>query len=397
MYNFHSIKELLNALVLGKELLGEMFGKRKSFDYRYDQAIELNNYDENKVDALIEKGIIIRNGRYLEIEDQLLSFFEQILDVNEEINISLINEHITLLRENIDYYLSEDSEHRKYKYLKTVKASLRKMGFICLRNILDLNRNIDNTFKTEPNYRIKVKKLENYDQRRIDIKQLITQTEHFITEDELTFFSTAKDEELTRITTELRLQLQEARHNLIETEKQIIDFLNQVKHQSKIIEKIRQVKYLKDQFELESKTDILHLLSTENPVIFENRPNTSVKLSLDLLQEDSVYETIKALGKKIKSNTKLKVSIAEAIDSTFFDDTEETDVFIDLEKMKNNFSASGYHLMEFVMQYNYPKEVSFEDMVTCYCQIISLYENEFNFTDKYVTHKGTEFSVVYPR
>lgn len=397
MYSFHSIKELLNALVLGKELLGEMFGKRKSFDYRYDQAIELNNYDENKVDALIEKGIIIRNGRYLEIEDQLLSFFEQILDVNEEINISLINEHITLLRENIDYYLSEDSEHWKYKYLKTVKASLRKMGFICLRNILDLNRNIDNTFKTEPNYRIKVKKLENYDQRRVDIKQLITQTEHFITEDELTFFSTAKDEELTRITTELRLQLQEARHNLIETEKQIIDFLNQVKHQSKIIEKIRQVKYLKDQFELESKTDILHLLSKENPVIFENRPNNSVKLSLDLLQEDSIYETIKALSKKINSNTKLKVSIAEAIDSTFFEDTEETDVFIDLEKMKNNFSASGYHLMEFVMQYNYPKEVSFEDMVTCYCQIISLYENEFNFTDKYITHKGTEFSVVYPR
>lgn len=397
MYSFHSIKELLNALVLGKELLGEMFGKRKSFDYRYDQAIELNNYDENKVDALIEKGIIIQNGRYLEIEDQLLSFFEQILDVNEEINISLINEHITLLRENIDYYLSEDSEHRKYKYLKTVKASLRKMGFICLRNILDLNRNVDNTFKTEPNYRIKVKKLDNYDQRRVDIKKLITQTEQFITEDELTFFSTAKDEELTRITIELRLQLQEARHNLIETEKQIIDFLNQVKHQSKIIEKIRQVKYLKDQFELESKTDILHLLSKENPVIFENRPNTSVKLSLDLLQEDSIYETIKAIGKKIKSNTKLKVSIAEAIDPAFFKDTEETDVFIDLEKMKNNFSASGYHLLEFVMQYNYPKEVSFEDMVTCYCQIISLYENEFNFTDKYVTHKGTEFSVVYPR
>lgn len=51
MYTFHSIKELLNALVLGKELLGEMFGKRKSFDYRYDQAVEL--IEENKVLSLI--------------------------------------------------------------------------------------------------------------------------------------------------------------------------------------------------------------------------------------------------------------------------------------------------------------------------------------------------------
>ncbi|HPX06141.1 MAG TPA: hypothetical protein PLC17_09415, partial [Tenuifilaceae bacterium] len=178
MYTFQSIKELLNALVLGKDLLGEMFGKRKSFDYRYDQAIEL--IEESKVDSLIEKGIIIRNGRYLEIEDQLLSFFEQILDVNEEINISLITEHITLLKENIDYYLAEDSEHRKYKYLKSIKGSLRKMGFICLRNIVDLNRNIDNAFKTEPSYKIKIKKLENYDQRRIDIKKLIAVTEQFI-------------------------------------------------------------------------------------------------------------------------------------------------------------------------------------------------------------------------
>jgi hypothetical protein len=395
MYTFHSIKELLNALVLGKELLGEMFGKRKSFDYRYDQAVEL--IDENKVLSLIDKGIIIKNGRYLEIEDQLLSFFELILDVNEEINISYISEHFDLLKENIDYYLAEDSEHRKYKYLKTIKSSLRKMGFICLRNIVDLNRNIDNTFKTEPNYKIKIKKLENSDERRIHIKQLITLTEQFLSEDELTFFATAKDDELNRITTELRLQLQEARHNLIETEKQIIDFLNQVKHQSKIIEKIRQVKYLKDQFELESKSDIKKQLSKMNPIAFENRPTFPVKLSLDILQDDETYSIIKTLSKKIKCSVKLKVPLAGAIDAAFFDDTEETDVFIDLDKMKSNFSASGYHLLDFVMQYDYPKEVSFEEIVTCYCQLISLYENDFQFTDKYVTHKGTEFSVVYPK
>lgn len=395
MYTFHSINELLNALVLGKELLGQMFGKRKSFDYRYDQAIEV--LEESKVDSLIEKGVIIRNGRYLEIEDQLLSFFEQILDVNEEINISLINEHIMLLKENVDYYLAEDSEHRRYKYLRTIKAALRKIGFICLRNIVDLKRNIDNTFKTEPNYKIKIKKLENYDQRRIDIKQLIRITDKFVTEDELTFFAIAKDDELNRITTELRLQLQDGRHNLIETEKQIIDFLNQVKHQSKIIEKIRQVKYLKDQFELESKSDIISQLLEMNPVAFESRPTFPVKLSLDLLQEDDTYSIIKSINQRLKSSVKLKVPLAKAIDADFFNDTEETDVFINIDEMKNNFMATGHHLLDFVMQYDYPKEVSFEEIVTCYCQLISLYEDNFHFTDNYVTHMGSEFSVVYPK
>ncbi len=379
---------------MSKDLLSEMFGKRKSFDYRYDQAVEL--IDENRLLSFIERGVIIKNGRHLEIEDQLLSFFEQIMDVNEEINISYINEHITFLKENIDYYLTENNETRKYKYLRSIKASLRKMGFICLRNIVDLNRNIDNAFKTEPNYRIKIKKLENYDQRRVDIKKLIELTERLVTEEELTFFSVAKDDELNRITTELRLHLQDARHNLIETEKQIIDFLNQVKHQSKIIEKIRQVKYLKDQFELESKSDIAAQLDKLDLVIFENRPTFPVKLSLDILQEDDIFSIIKTLNETHKALAKPKIPMAEPIDSAFFDDTEESDVFIDLDEMLEKFAETKSHLFDFVMGYEYAKEMSFEEKVTCYCQLISLYENEFCFTEDYVTHEGAEFSVVYP-
>lgn len=395
MYVFHSIKELLNALVLGKELLSEMFGKRNSFDYRYDQAVEL--IEEAKVNTLIEKGIIIRNGRYLEIEDQLLTFFEQILDVNEEINTSYINEHITLLKENIEYYLTENNESRKYKYLKTIKVSLRKMGYICLRNIVDLNRNIDNTFKTEPNYKIKIKKLENYDLRRLDIKNLILITEQLVNEEERTFFAIAKDDELSSITTELRLQLQDARHSLIETERQIIDFLNQVRLQSQIIEKIRQVKYLKDQFELEAKSDILLQLENINSVLFEKRPSFPIKLNLDILQEEENYELIKTLAKKQDSKVKVKIPIASAIDNSFFEDTEENNVFINLDEMKYNFSASGHHLLDFVLQYNYPKAVDFEEIVKCYCQLISLYEQDMRFTEQYINHQGTEFSVVYPK
>lgn len=397
MYNFQSIKELLNTLSRGNELLSEMFSKRKSFDYKYSQAIALDNYDENRVDSLIEKGIVTRNGRYLEVEDQLLTFFEQILDVNEEINVSLVQENIKVLRENIEYYLKEDSEHRKYKYLKSVKASLRKLGFICLRNIIDLNRNIDNAFKTEPNYKIKIKKLENYDQRRVDIKKLIAATDKLVTEEERTFFATAVDDQLNHIVVELRLQLQEARHNLIETEKQIIDFLNQVKHQSRVMEKIRQVKYLKDQFELESCSDIKELVTKDTALAYEARLSFPLKLSLDLLQDDDIYTIISKLNQKVKVSTKKTLQLAKKIDSTFFEETEEENIFIDLQEMRNNFMASGYHLLDFVMQYDYPREVNFEEKIACYCQLISLYESDFYITDAYATLQNSEFSVVYPQ
>jgi hypothetical protein len=39
---------------------------------------------------------------------------------------------------------------------------LRKIGQIALRNIVNFNRYIENTFKTEPTSRGKISKLENY-------------------------------------------------------------------------------------------------------------------------------------------------------------------------------------------------------------------------------------------
>ena len=54
------------------------------------------------------------------------------------------------------------------------------------------------------------------------------------------------DDELKHVVMLLRRQLTESRHNLIETQRQIIEYLNQVKHQSRIQEKIKQVKYLKE-------------------------------------------------------------------------------------------------------------------------------------------------------
>lgn len=264
MYGFNSIKELLNTLAWAGDLLAEMFGKRKSFSYKYDQASEI--IDENRLNALIEKGVITQNGPFVEIDDRFQAFFEEIMEVNEEINISYINENIRQLKENINYYLQENNELRKYGYLKTVKKILRKIGPICLRNIVDLNRNIDDVFKLEPNYRIKISKLKNYDTRRKDIETLIEQTGKLLSEDEIFFFKTALDEELKQITVELQILLQDATHNLIETQRQIIDFLNQVKHQSRVIEKLREIKYLKDQFELEEKSDIRQQLHHNNAV-----------------------------------------------------------------------------------------------------------------------------------
>lgn len=395
MSHFNNIRELINTLAWSKELLGEMFEKRKSFVYKYDYALEI--MEEERVETLVNKGVIRHNGPYLEMDDQFQLFFEQILEVNEEINTSYIHENIEQVKQYINFYLQESNDNRKYAYLKQVKSALRKIGRITLRNIIDLNRNIENAFKAEPNYNIKIARLEAFDEKRRVIFMLIEQTDRLVTDEERTFFVSATDEELKQLVNQLRQQLTEARHNLIETQKQIIEYLNQVKYQSSVIEKIKQVKYLKDQFELRSKTNLLQILQENNSVMFESKPSYPLKLSLEYLQTDEGYQSVHKVAARSKLGKGKALPVAESIAHDYLQTQTEDEIFINLEEMKNGFIASGNHLYNFVFNYRYPRPVSFEEKITIFCQMVGMYENEFIVSDKYYQEDTIEYALVYPK
>jgi hypothetical protein len=398
MNTFSNIKELVSALNKEQKLLTEMFKKRKSASYKYEYALDLVDNDDNRIQYLLNRSVIRQNGSNLEIDDEFLQFFEIVLDANEEINTSYINDNLEKVKQNIDYYFNEPNEQRKYEYLRTIKNTLRKLGTITLRNVVDLKRNIDNTFKNEPTYKNKRAKLLNLDVKRKDITKLITQTEKLITEDDLTFFNTATDEELRRVIVQLKIQLGKCTHNLIEIERQIIDFLNQIQYQSNVIEKLRMIKYLKDQFTLETTTDIKSILAVNNSVIFEPNPTYKLKLSLEYLQtDDEVLASIKKIANRLKVGINLKRPVAEKISSEYLETQIEEEIQINLEEVKNGFVASSYNLFDFIMNYNFAKKVSFEDRVTIYCQLISQYEDIFEITDQFEEKQEIEYAMVYPK
>ncbi len=398
MNAFSNIKELVSTLNREQKLLTEMFKKRKSASYKYEYALDLVDNDGNRIQHLLNRSVIRQNGNNLEIDDQFLQFFEQVLEANEEINTSYINDNLEKVTQNIAYYFNEPNEQRKYEYLRIIKNTVRKLGTITLRNVVDLKRNIDNTFKNEPTYKNKRAKLINLDNKRKDIAKLIAQTEKLITEDELTFFNTATDEELGRVIVQLKIQLGKCTHNLIEIERQIIDFLNQIQYQSSVIEKLRLIKYLKDQFILETTTDLKPILASNYSVIFEPNPVYPLKLSLEYLQADEeAFASILKIAKRVKGGINLKRPVAEKISSEYLKTQTEEEIQINLEEVKNGFVASSYNLFDFLMNYNFAKEVSFEDRVTIYCQLISQYENVFEITDKFEEKNKIEFAMVYPK
>lgn len=376
-----------------------MFEKRKHLSFQYDYALELVDFDADKLTALTDYGVLRQNGNYLELDDIYLQFFEQVMEVNEEINVSYINEHITNIRQSIIYYLQENNEARKYGYLRQVKQALRKIGMIALRNVVDLNRNIDNTFKNEPNYKIKKTKLEHLDDKRNIIYALINQADGLVSgEEEQTFFKVATDEELHRIIVVLKLQLNECRHNLIDIQKQIIEYLNRIKHQSGVIEKLRQIKYLKDQFELRSKTNIRELLAENTAVLFEPNPTYPLNISLDQLQSDTeAADVVKKVGKRMKSTVKSSMPMAAAITDDYLETQVQEEIQINLEEVKNGFLAGSNNLFDFICNYDFGREVSFDESITIFCQMISQFDLQFRITESYNSRNNVEFAMVYPK
>ena len=398
MNTFSSIQQLLATLSREQKLLSELFEKRKMLSFNYDYALELVEFDADKISALIDYAVVRQNGNNLELDDLFLQFFEQVMEVNEEINVSYINEHIQNITQSINYFLEENNETRKYGYLRQVKQALRKIGVIAVRNVVDLNRNIENTFKNEPNYKIKKIKLEHLDEKRNSIYQLINQTDDLVTLRELTFFKVASDEELNRIIILLKLQLNECRHNLIDIQKQIIEYLNRIKHQSGVIEKLRQIKYLKDQFELKSKTDIVDILAENTAVIFEPNPVYTLNIPLDQIQaDDDARLVIEKVAKRIRTNVKGTMPLLGSISDEYLETQIQEEIQINLDEVKNGFMAGGNNLFEFICSYDFGREVSFDECVTIYCQMISQFDTLFKITDSYNTREDVEFAMVYPK
>lgn len=398
MNRFLNIHDLINTLNKEKDLLAEMFAKRISFNFKYADALQLVDEDENRLDFLLRRGVLRQNEQFLEIDDQYLDFFEQILGVNEEINAAYIDQSIQQIKENIDYFLNETHPKRKYFYLKIIKKVFRRIGKTTIRSVIDLRRNVDNTFKYEHNYKNKKLKLNNLDEKTALVKNLIDQTLNLTDTEERIFFHQALDNELNYIIINLKSILRECSHNLIDIQAQIIKYLNQIELQGQFLEKLQKIKYLKDQLILTSESDILQALKRMNPVIFEKRLNEPLKLSLDKLRNsETTFEIIKRVADRFKNRAKIEIPVADQIADAFLENNEEEQIMIDLEAVKNQFVAGSDDLFNFILNYDFQTFISFEQRINIYCQMASQYEQEMELTDEFAVEENVEYALIYPK
>ena len=397
--HFHSLEELIRALDRERKLLYALFQDRKRLSFRYNLAKELATKKDESLEFLRRFGIIHENGDFVELEDVYLKFFEEVLEVNEEINVASVKESIGSLNAAIDYYQSEKNATRKWGYLKDVKRILRNIALTTLRNVIDLKRNIDNTYKNEPTFVVKKKKLVPLDEKRKDIAALINECEMVIDKKQATFFLVAMDVELKDTVTDVKLQLKEVYHNLLELDRQIINYLNLIEYQNRLFEKVQKLKYLRDQMLLETNTDIKAKMDARNPVWMEPRPRYTLKVSLSMLRTTDTGLKILQDVAKGKSNDRLrKGNLAEPLTKEELTEQQKVLQTVDVREVKTAFMASGDNLFHFVMNYSgYRKQMADEEKLVLFCQIAAQYHDELVISEEYGRHGNIEFPFIYPK
>ena len=406
MKSFRSIEELLKVLGREKELLKEMFAKRKSLSFRRDLAEDLVDGDSRRLELLLDYGVLRQNAGFLELEESYLRFFEDVLQVNEEIAIASVKDYIDTLNQHIDYWLKETNPRRKLSYHRSVIRVLYNIAGATLRSTVDLKRNVDTVYKNEPNYLIKKEKLVHLDQKHDVIKSLIVECERVMGEGQTAFFQSAMDGALRQAVDEVRVSLNDAYHSLIEINRQILEYLNLIEYQNRLLRKIRTLKYLRDQLTITDYTDIRFRALQANPVWMDPLPRYRLKLSLEnLLNDADALSVLRDVIQRGKAGV-LSRDTAGAIGAEFLESAARKVETVDRQEMYNLFRAQGKDLFSFVADFEYKVPVDDEQKLVLFCQLSTLYPEGIQTVagepaqSRMTLHNKTclvEHPIIYPK
>lgn len=378
-------------------MLNDMFRKRKTVALKYDEALEALGGDERRLKHLIEYGVIVRTDDALELEDVYQRFFEEVLAVNEDINVASVQTYISKLELGIDSYLMAENAARKSKLVREIRHTLKSIEKVTHRNVVDLKRNVDDTYKQEPDFKIKELRLRDFDKKAETIKELIRQTEKVI-DGQPVFFANAMDNGMKQTVGEVKAGLRESAHGLIAVTGQIIDYLHKIEYQSVLVKKIRQLKYFMDQFMIEDDTDVKTVLSQTSPVWMEKQPKYVTRVSLDFLRnDDAALEILDDVRRRLSRKAGVKERMAGKIDKQYLDMMEETNTVVNHREVMNGFLAQGRDLFSYVWNYGLPQDAAAETRLVLFLQLVSQYEAELEFTPETGVINNIEYPKIYPK
>ncbi|HRD38192.1 MAG TPA: hypothetical protein PLC65_06140 [Bacteroidia bacterium] len=343
----------VNELLAREDLSEEQYQKMRSLDllYVYEGVVSLN--------------------------DAVVAMFEDFMEIGE-VTPGFINDYINELKRHIRFY-QEVHEHR---FLRSIKKYLKRINIALSREIIKLQKNVDDTYKNESNYRIKLQKLEDYRLKRDTIIDFIKKTEEVI-EETRGLFSLTNDTELYGIVNALKASLIENLDFLIEIQTDITDYINKIQFQLDVYVKAQRLKEVKDHGALHFRTNFNEVVKSLNPIRFNGVKGPRTKIAIDFLFTDDGHILCQKVAQKYKISRLLMRGMAGKLPGNFKDKMVDNQIKLDTEKLVDRFLAQNkFNLFEYLIQYKFPKaigDVKLEDRMSLFVEIAMEYEKTLDF------------------
>ena len=394
MAKFEKIEDLLGELYRHKKLFSTLFDKRM-FPIQEELVLPFVEHDTEKLERLAAFDLLFRNQSQISLDSRLQEFFEEFLEVDETVHVLYIQENLNNIKINQSYYLKENQANKRDQYLIKIKKHLRRITQITLSNVKTLRNNTDETYKTETNFEIKREKLTNIRNQRDGLEGIIKAVERLLQDD--LFFKTAADGELLMIVHRLRMALNDSIHNLIEIQQQIIEYLNYIEKRVQVIEKVLRLKILRDKHYLKERTNF-YLLAQLNPDLPMKKPEVfRTRLSVhDLLNNEEKQLLIFKVREKLKNQKLLAKNVAGSFPGEAFTSLEILEDIVNLHSLKRIFMGKNQDLFSFVLQHQFSKEMPVDKRLRIFCQLASLFEADFFFSEETEIFEKWEYAIIYP-
>jgi hypothetical protein len=372
-----------------------LFGNKDSVNK--SEILARDDMSDERLEKLVMYEIIHENNHIIGLDDRVITFIEEFLEIGE-VTTSFINDNIQSLNENLRYYRIDTNP----KFLRNIKRSLKKINSTTSREVMKLHKNIDETYKNQDNYIIKLQELDKYKRKRDDIINLIRESETIMTEAQ-GFFNTIVDAELSSIVLELRYVLVRNRDYLNEIQSQIIDYINRIQYQAVIYKKIQRLKELKDYEELKYKTNFVDVVIGTRALMFQRRNPLRSKLSIDFLHTDRGFTITKKVAAKLHLLRNNPRRPAGKMAAGFDDKSSEESASLNIAGLVEKFMHADTDLFQFVLGFKFPEkvgELSIERRISLYVGITIDYDSKLLISGRtgkmdYVNEKKQKLKLGY--
>ena len=361
---------------------------------------ELYDYESRPSNAIQEsyKGAKLEDAVHFEIieydafsEEYSLSadtqeYYKTRLGQNDETNIGIIDDKISKLEIQLNFYnkriLGNESVERE---LKLIYKLLSQIPTLLKNNLFAITSNSIFAFKSEPNFEIKMAKLEV---SQVEISQLIKSSQNLdkFLKKESRFFKSMNNSKINSLILRLKENSIELEKSFIKLFDDIKNFINQTIKDGEFVKKLQRLKELKDEKKLFTQTNIQELAKSKTIVA----PNTKIK---KIHPDDKILDYIDTIQKIIEKRA-IELSDTQQYNALEYDVNESATLerkLYNYQKLHKEFLAQESDLISFL----YSSDIEKQRVLGIFVRMLKNYGVHYEIDEtKYIFFENRKYIEV---